>query len=77
MNALTRGAVDATVLPPPANLAARNLAFDILTSLMQAGVKDSFDTVLAPRDFAVKNRETIVRFLKRFVSGIAYIKRNR
>ena len=37
MNALTQGAVDATVLAPPANLAARNLGFDILTSLMQAG----------------------------------------
>jgi ABC-type nitrate/sulfonate/bicarbonate transport system substrate-binding protein len=77
MTALMQGAVDATVLAPPANLAARNLGFNVLTSLMQAGVRYSFDTVFVSRDFAVKNRETVVRFLKGFVSGIAYIKKNR
>ena len=77
MTALIQGVVDATVLAPPANLAARNLGFNVLTSLLQAGVKYSFDTVFVSRDFAGKNRETVIRFLRAFVSGIAYIKKNR
>lgn len=72
--ALRQGAVDATVLTPPANLTARNLGFRVLTSLQEAGVKYSFDIVFVMRDFAGKNRDTVIRFLKGFLQGIAYTK---
>jgi NitT/TauT family transport system substrate-binding protein len=75
--ALRQGAADATVLTPPANLTARNLGFRVLTSLYEAGVQFSFDHLLATRDFAGKNRDTVQRFLKGFLHGVAYMKKNR
>ncbi|HWO43222.1 MAG TPA: ABC transporter substrate-binding protein [Candidatus Eisenbacteria bacterium] len=75
--ALRQGAADATVLTPPANLTARNLGFRVLTSLHEAGVQFSFDHLLATRNFASKNKDTVQRFLKGFLAGIAYMKRNR
>jgi len=77
LTALRQGVVDATVLTPPANLTARNLGFRILTSLQEAGVKYSFDAVFVSREYASKNRDTVIRFLKGFVDGIATMKRNR
>ena len=77
LTALRQGVVDATVLTPPANLTARNLGFRILTSLQEAGVKYSFDAIFVSKEYATKNRDTVVRFLRGFVDGIATMKRNR
>jgi ABC-type nitrate/sulfonate/bicarbonate transport system substrate-binding protein len=77
LSALRQGAVDATVLTPPANLTARNLGFRVLTSMHEAGVEFSFDHLLATREFARNNRDTVQRFLKGFLHGIAYMKKNR
>ena len=75
--AIRQGVVDATVLTPPSNLTARNLGFRILTSLQEAGVKYSFDGIFVSREYGTKNRDTVIRFLKGFVDGIATMKRNR
>ena len=77
LTALRQGLVDATVLTPPANLTARNLGFRILTSLQEAGLKYSFDAVFVSREYGTKNRDTVVRFLRGFVDGIATMKKNR
>jgi len=77
LTALRQGVVDATVLTPPANLTARNLGFRILTSLQEAGVKYSFDAVFVSKEYAARNRDSVVRFLRGFVEGIALMKRNR
>jgi ABC-type nitrate/sulfonate/bicarbonate transport system substrate-binding protein len=75
--ALRQGIVDGTVLTPPANLTARNLGFRVLTSLHEAGVRYSFDHLLVTREFAVKNRDVVQRFLKGFLHGIAAMKKQR
>jgi ABC-type nitrate/sulfonate/bicarbonate transport system substrate-binding protein len=75
--ALRQGTVDATILTPPANLTARNLGFRVLTSLHEAGVQYSFDHLLVAKEFASKNRDTVQRFLKGFLHGIAFMKRQR
>ena len=75
--ALRQGTVDATILTPPANLTARNLGFRVLTSLQEAGVQYSFDHLLVTKEFGQKNRETVQRFLKGFVHGIAFMKKQR
>jgi ABC-type nitrate/sulfonate/bicarbonate transport system substrate-binding protein len=77
LTALKQGLVDATVLTPPSNLTARNLGFRILTSLQEAGLKYSFDAVFVSKEYAARNRDTVVRFLRGFVDGIATMKRNR
>jgi NitT/TauT family transport system substrate-binding protein len=74
--ALRQGFVDATVLTPPTNLTARNLGFNVLVSLVDAGVKYSFDTIFTTRDYAARNRDTVLRFLRGFLSGVAYMKKN-
>jgi ABC-type nitrate/sulfonate/bicarbonate transport system substrate-binding protein len=76
LTALRQGFVDATVLTPPTNLTAKNLGFNVLVSLVDAGVKYSFDTVFTSREYAGRNRETVLRFLRGFLSGIAYMKKN-
>jgi ABC-type nitrate/sulfonate/bicarbonate transport system substrate-binding protein len=76
LGALRQGSVDATVLTPPANLTARNLGFRVLTSLYEAGIQYSFDHLLATREFADKNKDAVQRFLKGFLHGIAYMKKN-
>jgi NitT/TauT family transport system substrate-binding protein len=77
LTALRQGIVDATVLTPPANLTARNLGFRVLTSLHEAGVRYSFDHLLVTREFAVKNKDIVQRFLKGFLHGIATMKKQR
>jgi ABC-type nitrate/sulfonate/bicarbonate transport system substrate-binding protein len=76
LTALRQGFVDATVLTPPTNLTAKNLGFNVLVSLVDAGVKYSFDTVFTSRDYSARNRETVLRFLRGFLSGVAYMKKN-
>jgi ABC-type nitrate/sulfonate/bicarbonate transport system substrate-binding protein len=76
LTALRQRFVDATVLTPPTNLTARNLGFNVLVSLIDAGVKYSFDTVFTSRDYATRNRDTVLRFLRGFLSGVAYMKKN-
>ncbi len=77
LSALRQGFVDATVLTPPSNLTARNLGFKVLTSLREAGIQYSFDTIFMLREYGAKNRGTIIRFLKGFLDGIAMMKKNR
>ncbi len=76
LTALRQGFVDATVLTPPTNLTARNLGFNVLISLLDSDVKYSFDTIFTSRDYAAKNRETVLRFLRGFLSGTAMMKKN-
>jgi ABC-type nitrate/sulfonate/bicarbonate transport system substrate-binding protein len=75
--ALRQGTVDATILTPPSNLTARNLGFRVLTSLQEAGVQYSFDHLLTTKEFASKNRDMVQRFLKGFLHGIAFMKKQR
>jgi ABC-type nitrate/sulfonate/bicarbonate transport system substrate-binding protein len=77
LSALRQGVVDATVLTPPSNLTARNLGFRVLTSLQEAGINYSFDTIFISREYGAKNRETVIRFLKGFLDGIATMRKNR
>jgi NitT/TauT family transport system substrate-binding protein len=75
LTAIRQGVVDATVLTPPSNLTARNLGFNVMTSLQEAGIHYSFDTVFVSHDYATKNRATVLSFLRGFVDGIATMKK--
>lgn len=75
--ALRQGSVDATALTPPYDLAAKKLGFRVLISLQEAGVQYSFDHLLTSKDYAMKNREMVLRFLRGYLHAIAYMKRQR
>jgi NitT/TauT family transport system substrate-binding protein len=77
MAALRQGAVDATALTPPYDLAAKKLGFRILISLQEAGVQYSFDHLLTSKEYGSKNREMVSRFLKGYLHAIAYMKKQR
>jgi NitT/TauT family transport system substrate-binding protein len=75
--ALRQGSVDSTAFTPPYDLAAKKLGFRILTSFQEAGVQYSFDHLLTSKDYGNKNREMVSRFLKGYLHGIAFMKKQR
>jgi ABC-type nitrate/sulfonate/bicarbonate transport system substrate-binding protein len=77
LTALMQKTVDATILTPPTNLVARNMGFRVLASLQELGIKYSFDHIFVLKDYATRNRDNVIRFLKAFLHGIAYMKSHR
>ena len=72
-SALRSGVVDATVISPPLTVTARKMGFHQITSFQEAGIQWAYNSVDTTVDFAQKNHETVLSFLKGFVEGIAYI----
>ena len=64
LSALMQKTVDATILTPPTNLVARNMGFRVLASLQELGIKYSFDHIFVLKDYATRNRDNVIRFLK-------------
>src|SRR5574341_2280949 len=75
--ALRSGAVDATVISPPLTVTARKLGFNLITSFKDAGITWAYDSIDTTMDFAKKNRDTVIGFVKGFIEGNAYIHKNK
>lgn len=75
--ALRSGTVDATVISPPLTVTARKMGFNLITSFQDAGITWAYDSIDTTIDFARKNRETAINFLKGFIEGNAYIHKNK
>ncbi|MBI4525621.1 MAG: ABC transporter substrate-binding protein [Deltaproteobacteria bacterium] len=75
--ALRAGSVDATVISPPLTVTARKLGFNLITSFQDAGITWAYDSIDTTMDFAKKNRDTVIGFLKGFIEGNAYIHKNK
>ncbi len=75
--ALRSGTVDATVISPPLTVTARKMGFNLITSFQDAGITWAYDSIDTTIDFARKNRETVINFLKAFIEGNAYIHKNK
>ncbi len=75
--ALRSGTVDATVISPPLTVTARKMGFNLITSFQDAGIAWAYDSIDTTMDFARKNRETVINFLKAFIEGNAYIHKNK
>jgi NitT/TauT family transport system substrate-binding protein len=74
---LKAGVVDATVISPPLTITARKLGFNLLGSFQDAGIEWAYNSISISADYARTNRETIVNFLRAFVSGLAFIHKDR
>jgi NitT/TauT family transport system substrate-binding protein len=70
--ALSKGAVDATMLPAPLNLSAENEGYHQLLYLGDA-VDAPGAVLLARRDFVEKNPEATVSFLRAFLEGRSWL----
>ena len=76
-SALRSGSVDATVISPPLTVTARKMGFTQITSIQDAGITWTYNSIDSTVDFAQKNPQTVLNFLRGFVEGIAYIYKNK
>lgn len=75
--ALRSGAVDATVISPPLTITARQLKFNLITSFQEAGIKWAYNSIDITGDYGRGNHDTVVNFLRGFVEGMAFIRKNK
>jgi len=75
--ALRSGAVDATVISPPLTITARQLKFNLVTSFQEAGIKWAYNSIDITGDYGRGNHEAVVNFLRGFVEGMAFIRKNK
>jgi ABC-type nitrate/sulfonate/bicarbonate transport system substrate-binding protein len=75
--ALRSGSVDATVISPPLTVTARKMGFTQITSFQDAGITWTYNSIDTTDDFAQRNPQTVLNFLRGFVEGIAYIFKNK
>jgi NitT/TauT family transport system substrate-binding protein len=75
--ALRTGAVDATVISPPLTVTARKLGLNLLSSFQDAGIVWAYNSIDTTQEFAQKNRDVVMNFLRAFVESIAYIHKNK
>ena len=75
--ALRSGSVDATVISPPLTVTARKMGFTQITSFQDAGITWTYNSIDTTADFAQRNPQTVLNFLRGFVEGIAYIFKNK
>src|SRR4029077_16283110 len=76
-SALRSGTVDATVISPPLTVTARKLGFNLITSFQDAGITWAYNSIDTTIDYARQNRDTVLNFLKAFIEGNAYIRKNK
>jgi NitT/TauT family transport system substrate-binding protein len=76
-SALRSGTVDATVISPPLTVTARKLGFNLITSFQDAGITWAYNSIDAKIDYTRQNRDTVLNFLKAFIEGNAYIRKNK
>jgi len=76
-SALRSGAVDATVISPPLTVTARKLGFNLITSFQDAGITWAYNSIDTTIDYAKQNRDTVLNFLKAFIEGNAFIRKNK
>ncbi|HEY7559885.1 MAG TPA: ABC transporter substrate-binding protein [Candidatus Binatia bacterium] len=75
--ALTKGAIDATVLAPPQDSIAEKSGLNELVDLNKIGLYNPASCIASTKPYARKNRDTIIRVLKGFVEGLKFLRENR
>lgn len=68
---LASGVVDGAMLNPPDSLQAAQMGLKPLLDLVDSGPKFPFNNISTRRDVVNLKRDTVLRFLKGFVAGLA------
>ena len=72
VQALAAGAIDATLISPPLDLAAKKQGYNILVNIAELGIPYP-QTVIETTDRIIKeNPQTVKHFLKGFLEGVRY-----
>ena len=53
------------------------MGFNLISSFQEAGIAWAYDSIDTTMDFARRNREVVVNFLKAYIEGNAYIRKNK
>ena len=74
---LEKGGIDAAVLTVPSNFVAEDKGYRVLADLGDMDIYYLNMTMATTKGFLRTHRDRAVRFMKAFVEGIAYFKRNK
>ena len=75
--ALTKGAIDATVLAPPQDSMAEKAGLNELVDLNKIGLYNPASCIASTKTYVRKSRDTVMRVLKGFVEGLKFLRENR
>ena len=70
--ALAAGSIDATIISPPLDLAAKKQGYQILVNIAELGIPYPQQVIETTDRFARENPQTVKNFLKGFLEGVRY-----
>ena len=77
MAALEKGGIDAAVLTEPTFFIAEDLGYRVLADLADMDIYYLHSMIDTTRSYLRSHRDLATRFIKAYVEGIAYFKKNR
>lgn len=75
--ALTRGAIDASVMAPPQDRLAEKFGLNELVDLNKVGLYNPASCIASTKTYVRNNRDTVMRVMKGFVEGLKFFRDNR
>ena len=72
VQALAAGAIDATLISPPLDLAAKKQGYNILVNIAALGIPYPQTVIETTDRFIKENPQTVKHFLKGFLEGVRY-----
>jgi NitT/TauT family transport system substrate-binding protein len=73
VQALAAGAIDATIVSPPLDIAAKKQGYQILVNIADLGIPYPQQVIETTDHFTRENPHTVKNFLKGFIEGIRYV----
>lgn len=75
--ALTKGAIDASVMSPPYDSVAEKSGLNELVDLNKIGLYNPASCIASTKTYIRNNRNTVMRVMKGFVEGLKFFRENR
>jgi NitT/TauT family transport system substrate-binding protein len=75
--ALTKGAIDASILGPPQDSIAAKYGLNELVNLSKVGVYNPAMCIASTKTYVRNNHDTVIRVMKGFVEGLRFFRENR
>ena len=72
LQALSAGVIDATIISPPLDLAAKKQGYPILVNIAELGIPYPQQVIETTDRFVRENPQTVKNFLKGFIEGVHY-----
>jgi len=72
LQALSAGVIDATIISPPLDIAAKTQGYQILVNIAELGIPYPQQVIETTDRFIRENPQTVKNFLKGFIEGVRY-----